>query len=182
MEGKIVYTGTTLAGKPYVIRYPQAGDAQMMTDYINILSREHTFIRFQGEKITFRHENKYLNDQLKKIAKHKVVQLLIISSQRIAGITEIGLKDKTESHEGRLGITLAEEFRDQGIGKILMASILREAQENLPGLRHVTLEVFANNPRAQHLYQKFGFQEFGRLPEGVLHNGKYIDLLFMVKR
>jgi len=32
------------------------------------------------------------------------------------------------------------------------------------------------------MYQKFGFVEYGRLPEGVLHNHTYVDTVYMYRK
>ena len=58
----------------------------------------------------------------------------------------------------------------------------KEALKNIPELRIITLGVFATNDIAMNMYKKFGFVEFGRLPEGVLHRGNYIDHIYMYKR
>jgi ribosomal protein S18 acetylase RimI-like enzyme len=182
VEGKIIFKGQTKDGKEYFIRYPKNGDAGVMTEYINTLSQEKTFIRFQGEKISLKDELKYLKGQLEKIQKKLTVQLLVICEGKIVGITGIDLRDRTEKHEGVFGISILKEFRNQGIGKIFLQLVLEEAEKNLPNLRIVTLEVFANNPIAQEMYKKFGFQEFGKLPEGIVYKGGYVDRLYMYKK
>ena len=50
--GKVAYQGKTSKGKELIIRYPNKDDAQLMREYINTLSEERTFIRFQGEKVS----------------------------------------------------------------------------------------------------------------------------------
>ena len=47
--GKIVHRGKTKKGLDIVIRYPVEVDVEMLLKYINSLSKECTFIRFQGE-------------------------------------------------------------------------------------------------------------------------------------
>lgn len=64
MKERIVFEGQTKDGGKYIIRYPQAGDASAMTKYINALSKEKTFIRFQGEKVTLESEKKYLKRRI----------------------------------------------------------------------------------------------------------------------
>ncbi len=182
MEGKIVFEGQTKDSKHYIIRYPQEKDAQAMTDYINTLSQERTFIRFQGEKVELEDETKYLEGQLKKINNKLTVQLLVLCESKIIGISAIDAKDRTESHEGVFGISLAKDYRGQGLGKTLMELVLKEAEENIPQLRIITLGVFGDNPLAQEMYKKFGFQEYGRLPEGTLHKGQYVDHIYMYKK
>lgn len=182
MEGKVVFKGCTKDGREYLIRYPQSGDAPAMAEYINTLSQEKTFVRYQGEKISLESEEKYLKGQLEKIQKNQTVQLLVICESKVVGVTSIDLRDKTESHEGVFGISISKEFRNHGIGKIFMKLILEEAERNLPSLKIITLEVFANNPIAQEMYKKFGFQEFGMLPGGIVYKGKYIDRIYMYKK
>ena len=178
--GKIIFQGSTSAGN-FLIRYPSAGDAQEMCDYINTLSREQTFILFQGEEITLEAEQNYLESQLEKIANHRLVQLLAIADQRIIGIAGIEPKDRVESHIASFGISIAHDWRGLGIGSKLMQSVLDEAQIQLPAVEIITLSAFANNETAIRMYQKFGFQEFGRLPRGIIHRGNYVDHISLYK-
>ena len=32
------------------------------------------------------------------------------------------------------------------------------------------------------MYEKFGFTEYGNLPEGIKHKGKYINHIYMYKK
>jgi [ribosomal protein S18]-alanine N-acetyltransferase len=59
-------------------------------------------------------------------------------------------------------IAVHPDFRGLGIGRELLAVVLREAIEN--GAVESMLEVRANNPVAQDLYQDFGFVIVGRRP------------------
>ena len=182
MEGKIVHRGVTREGMDIIIRYPESSDAQAMCDYINALSEERTFIRFQGEKVTLESETDYLNKQINNIKDNKTVELFIIGNGRILGITAVDMKDKTESHEGVLGISIVKEIRGEGIGKKFMELILHEAESNLEQLKLITLGVFGDNELALDLYPKFGFVEYGRLPGGSHHNGRYVDHVYMYKK
>lgn len=181
MQGKIVFQGATEKGKSIVVRYPKEGDAKAMWVYINNLSKEQTYILFQGEEIAFKDEGEYLGKMLEKIEKKKTVKLLVFSNNKLVGISEINLRDRAIAHEGVFGISVSKEHRREGIGKKLMELVLREAKKNLPQLRIVTLGVFSNNLLAIKMYRKFGFREFGRLPEGVLHKGEYVDHIYMYK-
>jgi len=181
MEGKAVFEGLSDKGNKIVVRYLAKDDAQMMRDYINTLSKEQTFIRFQGEKVSLGDEAKYLNDQLKRITEKQTVALLVFCNNKLIGISSIDMKDKTESHEGVFGISIINEYRGEGIGTILMNQVLEEAKRHIPQLRIVTLGIFDGNLIAKSMYEKFGFKEYGRLPKGVLHKGKYVDHIYMYK-
>lgn len=180
-QGSIVYTGETKKGKTILIRYIQQGDAEQMTEYINTLSQEKTFIRFQGEKVTLEEEQRYLDDQLKRLEMKKTVHLLVICNDKLIGISGIDMCDRIEKHVGVFGISLAKDFRGEGIGKLLVETVLKEAEKNIPELELVTLGVFANNPLAISLYEKLGFVQFGSLPKGVMHKGEYVDHHYMYK-
>ena len=181
MDRKVVWEGLSKKGNKIVICYPTKDDAQIFCDYINALSKEKTFVRFQGEEVSLKNETKYLNTQLEKIAKKQSVELLVFCNNKLIGISSIDMKDKTESHEGVFGISIAKEYRGEGIGKKFMQLVLEEAEKNMPQLRIVTMGVFGNNILAKSIYEEFGFSEYGRLTKGSLHKGKYVDHIYMYK-
>ena len=166
MERKIVFEGLSKKGNKIIIGYPTKDDAQACCDYINSLSKEKTFIRFQGEQVSLESESKYLNTQLEKIAKKQGVTLLAFCNNKLIGNSGIDMKDKTESHEGVFGISIAKEYRGEGIGKKFMQLVLEEAEKNIPQLRVITLGVFGDNRLAKSIYEKFGFKDTGILDDG----------------
>jgi RimJ/RimL family protein N-acetyltransferase len=178
--GKVITGGSTSRGD-FIIRYPAPGDASAMCGYINALSQEKTFILFQGEEISLAFEQSYLEGQLEKIANSTLVQLLATAGNEIIGVSEIGIKGRVESHVGDFGISVACDWRGLGVGSALLQAVLNEAQTHLPTLEIVTLTVFANNETAKRMYQRFGFQEFGRLPQGIVHHGQHVDHIYMYK-
>lgn len=181
MQGKIVYQGKTEKDFDVVIRYPLKDDVFHMRDYINTLSNEKTFIRFQGEQVSLEDEEKYLISNLEKIEKHEAVQLMVFHGNKLIGLSDVAMQDKIEKHIGIFGITIAKEFRNQGVGKLLINLVLKEAKENIAQLKIVTLGVFANNPVAMEMYKRFGFKEYGNLPKGILYCGNVINHIYMYK-
>ena len=178
---KIVYKGKTKTGKEIIIRYPEIGDENEMWRYINELSKEKTFVRFQGEEIILEDETKYLNSQLKKIDEKKSITLLGFYDNKLISISDISMKDKTQKHVGILGISVAKDFRGEGLGKLLMELILKEAEKEIPQLKIVTLEVYSTNDIAQKMYEKFEFVEYGLLPNGITRGGNLEDAILMYK-
>lgn len=181
MIGKIVFDGLSKKGSQIIIRYPTKDDVRGMCDYINALSKEKTFVRFQGEEVSVGSETKYLVSQLKRINKRQTVQLFVINNNKIIGIAAVDMEDKTESHEGVFGLSVSKEFRGEGIGLLLMKLTIEESVKNMPQLKIITLGVFSNNALAMEMYKKFGFTEYGRLPKGSLHGGQYVDHAYMYK-
>lgn len=178
---KIVYQGTTQTGMPITIGYPLIDDVAQMTEYINTLSLEETYILRQGRQETLESEAKYVKEVLEKIGNKQEVYLEVFTPNKLIGSSGIILRTDSAEHEGVFGISLAKEYRGQGIGKLLMHFVLEEAEKELPALKIVTLGVFGDNPIAKHMYESFGFKEFGRLPKGILHKGNYVDHIYMYK-
>lgn len=177
----VVYRGKTKNGLSYVIRYPNENDAEKMCLYINTISKEKTYIRYQGEVVTLDAEKLFLANQLRKIRDNLAVMLLIEANKKILGISGIEMRDKAERITGEFGISIFDEIRGEGIGKLLMELVINEAVKRLKGLKIITLSVFGDNSRAKTMYEKFGFKEYGVLPNGVLHQSKEVDHIFMYK-
>lgn len=178
---KIVYQGKTKKGLDILIRYLEKGDEVEMTKYINELSKEKTFITFQGEEVSFAGEKEYVDGFLKKIAEKTAIKLLVIHDSKIIGISDIYMAERTMRHIGIFGITVAKEFRNHGIGRLLMELTLKEAEKEILIIKIVTLGVFAKNSIAKRIYEGFGFVEYGKLPNGIMRSNAFEDEILMYK-
>ncbi len=182
MQGKIVEKFQLEDGREVVFRYPQIEDAPLMLEYINTLSAEKTFIRFQGEQLTLEYEVERLTGLLKKIENKKAVQVLVFCNTKLVGISEITTQEGSTKHTGGFGITLAKEFRNKGIGKKLMGAVINEAIKNIKEIKIIFLSCFSDNTVALNLYKSMGFVEFGKLPEGIMHKEHFDDHIYMYKK
>ena len=68
-----------------------------------------------------------------------------------------GLGVQDDFYFGLFDIIVAKEFRNQGIGSLLIQHILKLGKNC--GARKAYLQVMLNNPTALHVYQKLGFKE-----------------------
>lgn len=83
------------------------------------------------------------------------------------------------AHRGRLHMIIDKDWRNLGVGTLLLQEALAWARRN-PGIEKVGLAVFSNNHRAIHLYEKCGFQVEGRrVREIQLDDGRYVDEVLM---
>ena len=82
-------------------------------------------------------------------------------------------------HVGVLGIVVERGFRDLGIGTEMMKILVEQAM-NL-GLKVLTLQAYATNRRAVHVYEKLGFVQTGRVPKKYFKEGQYVDEVIMTK-
>ncbi len=176
---KVVFTGKASDGTPYIIRYPKRTDLDEVWRYINELSKEQTFINFQGEEISLKDEKIWLNNIIKKIREKKSVHLFVESDGKIIGVSGIDMQGRAQKHLGLFGLSIAKDFRNKGIGKKTMKFVIEEAKKTLPELKIIDLTVFDINPTAKDLYKSFGFIEYGRLPRGLQYKGKLEDEVYM---
>ncbi len=183
MEGKIVFTGKSKSGLDIVIRYPREKDLNALWKYINELSMERSFILYQGEEISLEDEKKYLKDLLENIKSKKLVRLLVFTMEGdLIGSADIAMKHLAMRHLGEFGITIAKKYRGDGVGKILTEQILKEGKAQLSELKLVLLGVFETNDIAAGLYSKFGFKQYGRIPEGIMRENCFEDEILMYKK
>ncbi|MDP2671789.1 MAG: GNAT family N-acetyltransferase [bacterium] len=182
MVGKIVFEGKSKKGRNFLIRYIQDGDAKAMCDYMNVISQERTFISYQGEELVPEEEKKYVERKIEAVEEGRSVELLAFFGEKLIGIVNLDLGVRTSQHIAGLGISIARGFRDEGIGSKFFETVISEGKKNLKGLEIVKLSVFAKNEKAKQIYEKFGFSEYGRLPDGVKLEKGHDDHILMYKR
>ena len=107
--------------------------------------------------------------------------LVALCDTTIVGVAGLDMKDMAERHVGEFGISIAQGYRGEGIGTLLMDAVLKEAEKNIPELQIVVLDVFSDNTTAIAMYEKFGFVVYGRLPNGVRHGDVFVDRIKMYK-
>lgn len=180
LEGTVVFEGNK-EGVDIVIRHVQRDDVERLLQFINTISKEQTYILFQGEQIGLEEESRYVEGFIQKMENHKAVKLLVFHKDEFIGLADIITKERAESHVGVFGIIIAKEWRKKGIGRFLMEKTLGEAQKNITGLKIITLGVFGDNPIAKKLYEKMGFVEYGLLPKGIQHKDELVDHIYMYK-
>lgn len=83
-------------------------------------------------------------------------------------------------HRAYLGMSIRQKCTGTGLGSFMMEIALEQAKKN--GFEQVELGVFSDNERAQGLYRKYGFKEYGRTPRAFkLKDGSYRDEIIMVR-
>lgn len=182
IPGQTIKTAVTKKGRTVTFTYPKWEDVKQMTEYINELSKEDTFIGYSGEINTLQDEAKYLSSLFPKIENGDAVVVHAFINGKLAGRCDIfrnlELK-KRERHIGTLGLTLKKDYRGEGLGELILKTTIEEAKKMIEGLRIIRLGVFGNNHIAQSLYKKIGFKETGRTPGGILYKGEYVDHIDM---
>jgi len=170
--GQILHRFITRSGKEAVLRTPEWGDLDDLLELINALVDEGADIKIEERK-TREEEIDWLSGVIARMEKGKAIPMVAEVDGKVVASSEIirgGFR--CESHLGDLGIIITSGYRDM---KVLLE------QARIMGLKAVTLSAFSTNGRAIHVYEKVGFVETGRIPNGLFKNGKYIDRIIMTK-
>ena len=110
------------------------------------------------------------------------VQIVAEADGRVvgaAGLHPIGASPR-KRHSMALGINVDADWHGRGVGKLLMQSLCDYA-DNWLGLLLIELDVYADNRRAQALYERFGFVREGVRRCEALRDGVYVDGWLMAR-
>lgn len=133
----------------YNIRRINAGDTSQLDQFIlSAGSSLHTFRYFQNRSYS--------------VLENHLVTCLLMDKNMPAGY---GHLDK-DGDNVWLGIAIAERFKGNGLGKLIMDFLVYHAKSNR--LSKVKLTVDDGNIPAISLYKKFGFVSLGTLKEHCL--------------
>ncbi len=121
-----------------------------------------------------------IRDRIAEVAQSQNSLFLVAEAERkiIAALTCGGGTLKADRHMTALGIYVAKDWRDRGVGNALLARCVEWAHAS-PVVERVELEVYAQNARALHLYEKYGFEREGCKRRLYYQNGAPIDMVIM---
>lgn len=84
-------------------------------------------------------------------------------------------------HTSMIGMGISNDWQNQGVGQLLLKSILDWAKEHSK-IELVWLDVYATNESGIHLYKKMGFIECGMIPSFFKEGDTYVDKIQMYRK
>ena len=94
--------------------------------------------------------------------------------ERIIGTASLSFhSQESNRHKAELGITVHDDYQNQGLGTIMINHLLEIAQKKK--LKKIYLRVDTNNSRAIHVYEKRGFKIEAKLEKEDYVKGKFRD-------
>ena len=165
-------------GREVILRTPRWEDLEELMELINSLVDEKAEIA-RAVKVTRDEEAEWLPKMLASLEKDKLFFLVAEVGRKLVASSDIHFLCGDEKHVGILGIVVKNGFRDLGIGTEVMKTLIEQA--TTLGFKVLTLQVFATNRRAIHVYEKVGFVRTGTVPKKHFREGQYIDEVIMTK-
>jgi len=155
--------------------------AKEFQDFINSLIEEDAKI-LMNKKIDLKGEMDFLKNSLKNIKNKKKVYVIVRDKNKIVANTSIELQTYKRNHIGKFGIAIRNGYRGMGLGKFIMAEVMKRAKKELkPTPKIFQLEVLENNKPAIALYKKMGFKVVGKIPKQIQYKRKLIGEYIMIK-
>jgi RimJ/RimL family protein N-acetyltransferase len=119
-------------------------------------------------------------DFIRRVLEPGGVILVATIGDRIVGLLDFHREKRPQAaHGGGFGMSVAKEYRRQGIGSALLEALIAWAQSR--SVWRLELEVFESNDRAIRLYEKMGFQLEGRRRKAVVVGNERLDVLLMAR-
>lgn len=131
----------------------------LVPQYLEMVNDIENVAKFIGERrtlLTEQDEIDYIKDKMDKDA--TMFSMLEKDTREFIGNIEFFNR---VDDEAEWGIVITSKMQNKGYGK----EALRRSVEygfNELDLKRIYLEVYANNPRAIHIYENYGFKEYDR--------------------
>ncbi|SNU08897.1 Protein N-acetyltransferase, RimJ/RimL family [Lachnospiraceae bacterium] len=177
-----------LGDNELLLRSAKENDAEMLCDYIKTVTGETRFLMCEPDEIGLS-----IEEELDFIKSHNespdgmLIMGFLVKEEEGRRIEEfVGNCSFTRisgsrryQHRAGIGIALFQKYTGLGIGRLMLSALLEEIKSL--GYEQAELTVISNNDRARHLYESFGFVEYGRLPDANKYDdGTYSDDINMV--
>lgn len=170
-------------GREVIIRAAEETDAENFTHQVTSVLKEaqYTVSTYPEDKDDFTVDKerqwirKYIESDGSLLIAAEIEGCIIGSADLHSG------ERKRIQHIAVFGITVLKEFRDLGVGRALIETLIEWASKH-PVIEKIGLAVFSNNDRAINLYKKLGFVEEGRkIKEIKVGPDNYADSILMYK-
>lgn len=166
------------SGKELLLRRPKEEDAEAMIEYLNIVGGESDNLLFGKNefRLTIEQEKEYIksiNDN------ENSLMLLGIIDNKIISVSQVSVSNRKRiAHNSELAISVKKEYWGMGIGTAVMESLIDFARSSNT-IKTISLGVKGSNKKAQHLYEKLGFEKVGVHKNFFNIDGNYDDEILM---
>ena len=162
-------------GRVAVLRSPEVADAQALLDHMRATSAETHFLVREPEEVDRTVEEEEALLELTLDDPDDFMLAAFVGGRLVgnASVARVSVLSKLR-HRAEFGISLLQEVCDAGLGTAMLRRVLEVARTT--SFNQIELDVYDDNPRARHVYEKAGFVETGVRPRVFkLADGTYRD-------
>lgn len=161
------------------LRSPEEGDAEGMLAYLRTTAAETHFLLRTPDEVTMtpEEEKNFLRSVLDD--SRRVMICAFSGGEPVASLSvnPVGSRVKLR-HRAEFGLAVIRAYWHLGLGGLLLREGLIAAKSL--GFEQLELAVYSDNGRAIRLYERFGFEHWGRVRNAFrLEDGSYRDDLLM---
>jgi len=163
-------------GSKVVIREVDTSDAFLLIDYIAKVGGESNNLTFGegGFGLTINEEIEIIENKKKSNG----LWLVAYIDGELVGNSNLDVPSRERiKHTSSLGITVLKKYWGNGIGNLMMKTIVDYAKENKVEI--ITLSVRTDNIIAINLYKKWGFETIGTYKKNLKIDNRYFDTYIM---
>lgn len=156
----------------------QPSDARELLEVLKIIGGETDNLTFgsEGFPATVEEEEAYLASL---VGSTSSAMFIVRKDGKLVGSASFRGMERTRlKHRAEIGISLLKEVWGQGIGSMLMETLIDFAKTEAH-VEIISLEVNSENTRAIRLYEKYGFEKIGHYKGFFKVDGKYLDFDLM---
>lgn len=170
---------TTKSGKKVIIRSALKSDAASLLSLAKQIIAEDKFqlLTLDELEISINSEESWIESFAAD--KNRIILVAEIGGTLVGSLDFCNGHRKRISHTGEFEMSVWPNMRSQGIGTLLLESLLSWAADNHT-IEKINLNVHSNNDHAIALYKKAGFCVEGIKKKEIKYdNGLYIDTIVM---
>jgi RimJ/RimL family protein N-acetyltransferase len=174
--GKILKNFKAKDGRNIILRTPKWQDLNDLLELINSLVDEKAEILIT-QKFTKEEEAEWLQKTFFSLERDELFLVVAEVDKKVIASSDFQIRSGDKEQVGLIGIVVRNGYRNLGIGTEIMKTHLEHAASL--GLRVLTVNVFATNKRAIHVYEKIGFVRTDIILKKHFRQGSFIDEIIM---
>ncbi|HVA82872.1 MAG TPA: GNAT family protein [Candidatus Aquilonibacter sp.] len=134
-------------------------------------------LSFVPKKPALKDEQVWFKNMLNNVKRgNEVASVALVDGKAVGLCNAHRLSRRENAHIAELGIAIRDGYRGAGIGEALMKDVIKRSRGKF---EIIQLAVFAMNEKAEKLYRRLNFKEYGRVPNGMKRDGRYTDTILM---
>jgi RimJ/RimL family protein N-acetyltransferase len=173
-QQKISKTGIVV-----VVKSPDIDAANEIIEFVKSVMAQSEYLLTDADEFTVTIDQQI--ERIKSFREHPDKLMIAPTVDgKVVGLIDFSVGNRRKiSHQGAFGMTVLPSLQNQGIGRMMLESVLEWASTN-PRIETVRLRVHAKNLSALALYEKLGFVKEGAEVRGVRYrSGEYDDVILM---